>query len=487
MRIMDGLVALFSLLVLGAPPLHAQQSHTPEAKSEAIVTVGEAWFTVLTNRLIRMGWDNDHTFENRATFVFIDRNLKGPLNLRPVSGIQPWQAQYEEMARANWKSLDFQPCFTATASNVNYGYWSHDIGRHTLGPISGEPYTRWVQLVIFGPIVCPHVTEEPDAERRFWRYDYRYSRAVQDAIHLRYRMAPHIYSMARHAYDTGTPITWPLYYRHPEVKRVYEFEDEYYFGDDLLVEPVTNSMRTDSFLAEQEVWLSGGGEWIEWFTGQRHDRGQIINRSFPLDKVPVYVHPGAVIPMQTQRLRMNEAPLDPLILTISPGGSDTTRAYQDSGNSLGYKEGKYAWTTVRHKQAGARSLRIKALPTDGSFPGMQEEQRYVVRLPRAWPPAEATYNGRQLDRTDGHATVNWHCDGASFTTIIQLPTSSVRDTTTVEATFPAPMDDARLGGMREDTNRLQRGINHLHTLYDRADVALPKVRGTSVGGSSGGD
>jgi len=497
-----------------------------------------------------------------------EQDLKVPLNLHPASGIQPWEAQYEEMARAmdidpateeyvpfdivdkkfarnyfdividpleergvdfwwldwqqwsttaiegvtptwwlnyvfytemqrededrpiifhrwgglgnhryqigfsgdhrsNWKSLDFQPYFTATASNVGYGYWSHDIGGHTPGPISGELYARWMQFGVFSPVVRTHVTKTPGAHRRFWKFDYKYSRAMREAAHFRYQMVPYIYSMARHAYDTGVSMLRPLYYRHPEADRAYQFGNEYYFGEDILVKPVTDSMATDSLLAEQTVWLPDGGPWIEWFTGRRLDGGQVVERTFALDEVPAYVRPGAVIPMQTERLRMNEKPLDPLIITAFPGGSDTTRVYEDQGNALDYQEeGQHAWTTIRHVKTGPRSLRIEIMPTDGSFPGMQERRRRVVRLPNAWPPASVTYNGDQvLTRANSDTTAGWHYDGSTFTTVIQLPSSSVRETATLEVTFPAPMDDPRLSGMRGYTARLHRSMDLLNSLW----------------------
>lgn len=518
------------------------------------------------------GWTgytwNDTYFPEPSAFLewTEEQDLKVPLNLHPASGIQPWEAQYEEMARAmgvdpstkeyvpfdivdktfaknyfkhvigpletqgvdfwwldwqqwsttaidgvsptswlnyvfftemrqeqaerplifhrwgglgnhryqigfsgdhhsTWKSLDFQPEFTATASNVGYGYWSHDIGGHTPGPISGELYTRWMQFGVFSPIVRTHVTKNPNADRRFWAYDYKYSRALREAAHFRYQLAPYIYTMARQAYDTGISLLRPLYYRHPEKDRAYEFPNQYYFGEDIMVKPVTDSMATDSLLAKQTVWLPPEGEWIEWFTGRRLEGGQVVEGTFALDEVPVYVRPGTVVPMQTRRLRMNEKPLDPLIITAFPGGSDTTRVYEDQGNGLGYQNDQYAWTSVYHTMTGERSLKLQVLPVDGSFPGMQSERRHVIRFPHSWPPTEVTYNGsKSLRRTDDDK-VGWHYNGSSFTTVIQLPPSSVHDTASVEVTFAAPMDDPRLDGMRGYTARLHQGMDLLNSLW----------------------
>jgi hypothetical protein len=163
---------------------------------------------------------------------------------------------------------------------------------------------------------------------------------------------------------------------------------------------------------------------------------------------------------------MNEKALDPLVLTAFLGGSDSTRVYEDAGDGLAYKEGKYAWTPIRHRRTGPRSLRLRILPMEGEFSGMQEERRHVVRLSHSWPPSSVTYNGSQaLIHSDSDTTVGWHYEGTSFTTVIRLPSSSVHDTTTVEVTFPASMDDARLDGVRGYTARLQQGMDLLNSLW----------------------
>src|SRR5208283_4409246 len=91
-----------------------------------------------------------------------------------------------------WPSLAFQPWFTATAANVGYAYWSHDIGGHMPGAVDPEIYTRWVQFGAFSPILRTHTTKNPDAERRIWAYPEPYSSILRSTFQLRYALQPYI-------------------------------------------------------------------------------------------------------------------------------------------------------------------------------------------------------------------------------------------------------------------------------------------------------
>jgi len=114
------------------------------------------------------------------------------------------------------ESLAFQPYLTATAANVGYAYWSHDIGGHIPGAIGPELYLRWIQWGIFSPILRTHTTKNPEAERRIWASPEPYSDLMRDGFAERYAMQPYIYTEARKTYDTGLAFLHPLYYEWPE-------------------------------------------------------------------------------------------------------------------------------------------------------------------------------------------------------------------------------------------------------------------------------
>jgi alpha-glucosidase (family GH31 glycosyl hydrolase) len=120
-----------------------------------------------------------------------------------------------------WDSLCFQPYFTATASNVAYGWWSHDIGGHFMGMEDGELFTRWTQYGIFSPILRMHATRDPYIDHCPWAYDQNTLHASRTALRLRHAFVPYIYSMSWRNEVQGIPLVQPMYYEHPELDDAY--------------------------------------------------------------------------------------------------------------------------------------------------------------------------------------------------------------------------------------------------------------------------
>ena len=141
----------------------------------------------------------------------------------------------------NFPTLAWQPYFTATASNVCFGYWGHDLGGHQQkGGNDPELYLRWMQFGVFTPIFRTHATNWPGIERRIWKYE-NFPLLLQ-TVQLRYALMPYIYTACREAYDTGVSLCRPLYYEWPEENKAYTCEGEYMFGNDILVAPRGDSL-----------------------------------------------------------------------------------------------------------------------------------------------------------------------------------------------------------------------------------------------------
>ncbi|MCK4448883.1 MAG: alpha-glucosidase, partial [Candidatus Marinimicrobia bacterium] len=219
------------------------------------------------------------------------RNEKRPLIFHRYGGLgnHRYQIGFSGDAFINWKSLAYQPYFTATASNVGFGFWSHDIGGHMAGESTPELYTRWIQFGAFSPILRTHCTKagyQGGIERRIWAYPLEYFYAMRDAFQFRKALLPYIYSAAREAYDTGISICRPMYYDHPKAEEAYNFKNQYMFGNDMLVSPVTQPIGKDSLFIQKEIWLPEG-EWIELFSGTILKGGKVVSRTFMLDEIPV--------------------------------------------------------------------------------------------------------------------------------------------------------------------------------------------------------
>ena len=245
---------------------HHQQEIRHQLYGPAASSAGEAGYRFLVARLAagrptpKLPGVNPTWWLNYVHFTDQAREGKRPLLFHRWGGLgnHRYQIGFSGDTISVWDSLAFQPWFTATAANVGYAYWSHDIGGHMPGVVEPELYTRWMQFGAFSPILRTHTTKNPDAERRIWAYPEPYSGIMRDVYHLRYALLPYIYTEARRTYDTGVAFLHPLYYDWPEANEAYTNKNEYVFGDRMIVSPVVAPGDKITGLASESVWLPRG-------------------------------------------------------------------------------------------------------------------------------------------------------------------------------------------------------------------------------------
>jgi alpha-glucosidase len=367
-----------------------------------------------------------------------------------------------------WESLAFQPWFTATAANVGYAYWSHDIGGHMPGSVEPELYTRWIQFGAFSPILRTHTTKNPDSERRIWAYPEPYSGIMRDTFHLRYALEPYLYTEARRTYDTGVAFLRPLYYDWPESDASYTNKEEYIFGEAMIVAPVVTPVDKTSQLAQKSIWIPDG-EWIEQASGKHFTGPTSIERSFAIDQIPVYKRAGAIIPMQPEMRFTGEKPVDPLIVEVLPLKSQkesTYTLYQDDSKGVGYKRDICAWTKLSARQSG-EEMTIDIAPIQGSYPGMPAQRGYELRLPEDWPPSSVTANGIKLQFNRKEGSPGWRYEGNTLTTVITVSRHSVHEKVhiVVHRDNGSLANRTAVDGFTGATARLREAYNTLNALW----------------------
>ncbi|HEX4284250.1 MAG TPA: TIM-barrel domain-containing protein [Terracidiphilus sp.] len=408
---------------------------------------------------------------NYVHFTDQEREGKRPLLFHRWGGLgnHRYQIGFSGDTVSVWDSLAFQPWFTATAANVGYAYWSHDIGGHMPGAVDPELYTRWVQFGVFSPILRTHTTKNPDSERRIWAYPEPFAEILRSAFQLRYAMQPYLYTEARKTYDTGVAFLRPLYYDWPEADEAYTNKDEYVFGDQMLVAPVVAPADKISGLASRHVWLPQG-DWIESTSGKHFTGPTSIDRSFSIEQTPVYVRAGAIVPMQPPMLYTGQKPVDPLIVNIwplKPGTNSAYSVYEDSGVAEEYKRGVFAHTPIKATQTGD-TLRVEIGPIEGSYPGMLKSRGYEVRLPADWPPASVTVNGVAVKQGDATGKGGWSFEGNTLTTVIPVQTASVENRISIEV--------RRANGLsarRDDLDGFAGAMTRLRGAYDALQKTWP--------------
>ena len=232
-------------------------------------------------------------------FHYLDSGRDGrrPLTFSRYAGVgsHRYPVGFSGDTHITWDSLEFQPRFTATASNVGYGWWSHDIGGHFKGYKDDELATRWVQLGTFSPILRLHSGLNPFNTREPWRYSTDSERVMKQFLRLRHRLLPYLATMNLRAHE-GEPLVQPMYYDHPESSEAYTVPNQFMFGPDLLVAPITSPRDEVTGLGQVRAWLPEG-EWVDVFTGMRYAGGRTLLLHRTLDSIPVLVRAGTVLPL----------------------------------------------------------------------------------------------------------------------------------------------------------------------------------------------
>jgi alpha-glucosidase (family GH31 glycosyl hydrolase) len=367
------------------------------------------------------------------------RDEKRPLIFHRYGGLgnHRYQIGFSGDTYINWKSLNYQPYFTATASNVGFGFWSHDIGGHMRGESYPELYTRWIQLAAFSPILRTHCTKAGDVggiERRIWAYPLQYFYAMRNAFHLRKELFPYIYSAAREAYDTGISICRPMYYEYPEAEDAYNYKNQYMFGNDLLIAPITKPIGKDSLFVQKRIWLPEG-EWIEWFSGTVLKGGKVVKRTFTLEEIPVYVKNGSIIPMYSREEKRKTTKNNRLVLTVFPGKKGYTKVYDDEGDSNDYKSGEYTFTDIKFEKSDQKKIQIIIKPIVGKYQGMKELRTYEIRLPLTFPPAEVKINDKIIEYHKAKTENSWFYNGDELSTHILTAEFNVHEKIIIEIEF----------------------------------------------------
>lgn len=349
--------------------------------------------------------------------VFFNDMKKNRPDRRPVIfhrwgglGSHRYQIGFSGDTYINFPTLAFEPYFTATASNVGYGYWGHDLGGHMINyyePNDPELLLRWMQFGVFTPIFRTHATKGGHIERRIWTYDN--FPMINQTVKLRYALFPYLYTMARKAYDTGVGLCRPMYYEYPETAEAYEREGQYFFGDDILVAPVVEP-SVDG-VSKKEIWFPEG-KWWSVAHGKLIDGGTVRSLDYTLDQIPYFYRQGAVIVKNPPEVKhVTERP-DALVLDIVAGADGACEFYEDAGDNADYAT-KYATTSISHKQRG-RKAEYTIAPRKGAYEGMPLSRSYKMRIFNTPRPVKAKEGGRSLQPS---------YDASSRCTIVDVPSS----------------------------------------------------------------
>lgn len=303
---------------------------------------------------------------------------------------------------ASWNALRNQISAGLNLSLCGIPYWNSDIGGFFLwnykkkleDPDYVELYTRWIQFGAFCPMMRSHGTDAPREIYQFGKKGEKIYDAIEKTINLRYLLLPYIYSTSWDVTANQSSMMRALVMDFAEDKKALNINDQYMFGKSLLVCPVTKPMYSKkiingndtslvsdfSAVKNEEVYLPKEAEWYDFWTGEKYNGGQIINKASPIDIIPLFVKAGSIVPIGPEVQYATEKTWDSLELRIYEGADGKFTLYEDENDNYNYEKGIYSTITFIWNDAG-KILTIGE--RKGSFPGMLEDRKFnIVRVAR---------------------------------------------------------------------------------------------------------
>ena len=284
-----------------------------------------------------------------------------------------------------------------------------------------ELYVRWMQYGLFCPVFRSHGA---DAPREIWQFGEKgepvYD-AIEQAIRLRYRLIPYLYSTAWQVTSSNDSYMRPLFADFASDKRVWNMTDEFMFGRSILACPIVNPQYTEEKIIRTDAmtgwdrkdvrgqkeegridwtatktatkYLPKGIDWYDFWTGKRYKGGQTVTLETQLNRVPMFVRAGSIVPMGPVMQYVGEKKWDKLELRVYPGADGSFTLYEDEGDSYNYEKGAYTLIPMTWNNH-TRTLTIGS--RQGSFPGMLATRQFVVMLSDG-SQQTVVYNGQPVD------------------------------------------------------------------------------------------
>ena len=383
-------------------------------------------FPLETVRGIYQSQRKDYPNSQKRVFIMTRSSYAGQQHY----GSNMWSGDVNSSGDMLRKQMPAGLSFTLTG-NPNF---NTDIGGffcnsyNTMGPGSAprnpqfqELYVRWMQYGLFCPVFRSHGA---DAPREIWQFGKKgepvYD-AIEQAIRLRYRLIPYLYSTAWQVTSNNDSYMRPLFADFASDKRVWNMTDEFMFGHNILACPIVNPQYTEEKIIRTDAmtgwdrkdvrgqkeegridwtatktatkYLPKGVDWYDFWTGKRYKGGQTVTLETQLNRVPMFVRAGSIVPMGPVMQYVGEKKWDKLELRVYPGADGSFTLYEDEGDSYNYEKGAYTLIPMTWNNH-TRTLTIGS--RQGSFPGMLATRQFVVMLSDG-SQQTVVYNGQPVD------------------------------------------------------------------------------------------
>ncbi len=339
--------------------------------------------------------------EDKATYEGLKRNLSGErpfvLTRAGFAGIQRYSAVWTGDNRSFWQHLKLAMPMLMNLGLSGVAFCGTDVGGFADNS-NGELLVRWSQLGVFVPFFRNHcsvtnINQEP------WSFGEEYEVIIREYIKLRYKFLTYLYNLFYQSSQTGLPVMRPLVLEYPNDKKTYNLSDQFMLGEDLLVAPVCQPDKD-----ERMVYLPQGN-WYDFWTGQQYQGGRSIIVEAPLDKLPLFIKGGSIIPFNQAMNYVGEKQIEELEVNIyfdKNIDSNSYLLYEDDGLSFAYQDGEYNLTEFSYEYNNSQ---FKLMISKKKVDYESEYSLYSLRINNLTiSPKEVRVAGQEITNWDYNGT-----------------------------------------------------------------------------------
>ena len=283
-----------------------------------------------------------------------------------------------------------------------------------------ELYVRWMQYALFCPVFRSHGADAPREIYQFGKRGDAAFDAIEKTIRLRYQLLPYIYSTAWQVTSNDESYMRALVYDFPEDKRVWDLGNEFLFGRSILATPIDTPQYTEEKIIREDAmsgwnrreaatekrqsvdfaqtksvtkYLPEGADWYDFWSEKRYKGGQDVTIETSLDKGPMFVRAGSILPLAPVVQYAEQSKWEKLEIVVYPGADATFTLYEDEGDNYNYEKGAYS--TIRFSWDDRRG-RLTIHQAEGQYPGMLHKRTFDVRIVGKEGVRTVEYTGEQV-------------------------------------------------------------------------------------------
>jgi len=261
---------------LGEPEVHPTDLQHVNGSADQVHNIyGHNWA-----KLVSDGYQKD--FPDVRPFILMRSGSSGSQRFSMI----PWSG---DVGRS-WGGLKSQMEISLQMGMQGLGYMHSDLGGFAGDNVDNELYVRWLQYGVFQPVFRPHAAESVPPEVVF-REPKTKTLAIE-AVKLRYKMLPYNYTLAFDNNQSGTPLMRPLFFDEPENRSLDGNSEEYFWGNDFLISPITTAAQT-----EKNIYFPKSNNWFDLYSDKKYAAGSSQKIALAENHIPVFVRGGAFIPM----------------------------------------------------------------------------------------------------------------------------------------------------------------------------------------------